>query len=156
MVKEYNFICKTEQETASLAAKIAALSQAGDVFALNGTLGMGKSVFARGFIQSLCGNIDVPSPTFTLVQTYDSNGFVIYHYDLYRLKKADEIFELGMEEAMYDGVCLIEWSERMAGYLPLKAININIAPHDNGRQISIVFPDDITEKRFVSLGCSNG
>ncbi len=155
MAKEYNFTCKTEQETASLAAKIAALSQAGDVFALNGTLGMGKSVFARGFIQSLCGNIDVPSPTFTLVQTYDTDDFVIYHYDLYRLKKADEIFELGMEEAMYEGVCLVEWSERMAGYLPLKAININIAPHDNGRQISVVFPDTVTEQRFSALDCSN-
>lgn len=156
MAKEYSFICKTEQETALLAAKVAALSQAGDVFALNGTLGMGKSVFARGFIQSLCGDVDVPSPTFTLVQTYDAADFEIYHYDLYRLKKAEEIFELGMEEAMYEGVCLIEWSERMAGYLPLKAISINIMPHDAGRRITFTFPGDATEQRFSALDCLNG
>ena len=112
---------------------------------------MGKSVFARAFIQNLCGMTDVPSPTFTLVQMYDAPDFEVYHYDLYRLKTADEIFELDIEEAMYEGVCLIEWPEKMGGYLPKKAIKIQITPKEQGRQIEILFNSEETYKRFLPL-----
>ena len=116
-----------------------------------GTLGMGKSVFARAFVQKLCGKTEVPSPTFTLVQMYDAPDFEIYHFDLYRLKSAEEIFELGIEEAMYEGVCLIEWPEKMGGYLPRKAIKINITPTAEGRQIEFIFSNRQTYDRFLSL-----
>ena len=76
------FICPDEQATADLAVKLASAAQTGDVFALYGTLGMGKSVLARAFIQSLTAVKDVPSPTFTLLQTYDAPEFVIFLYDL--------------------------------------------------------------------------
>ena len=152
-MNEYSLIfdCKTEENTKEIAASMARFCRQGDVFALNGTLGMGKSVFARAFIQSLCGEVDVPSPTFTLVQMYDTQDFCIYHYDLYRIKSAEEIFELGIEEAMYDGVCLIEWPERMKGYLPRKTINIEISPNGSGRKIEISFNDDKSYQRFSTL-----
>lgn len=145
------FICKNEDETARLGAVLSKVCRKGDVFALYGTLGMGKSVFARAFIQELCGMTDVPSPTFTLVQMYDAPDFEIYHFDLYRLKSAEEIFELGMEEALYEGVCLIEWPEKMAGYLPRKAIKIEITPDGQGRKIEMTFNDEETYNRFSGL-----
>lgn len=149
--KKLIFICNTEKETKALSKKISEICRQGDVFALYGTLGMGKSVFARAFIQNLCGMTDVPSPTFTLVQMYDAPDFEVYHYDLYRLKTADEIFELDIEEAMYEGVCLIEWPEKMGGYLPKKAIKIQITPKEQGRQIEILFNSEETYKRFLPL-----
>ena len=75
----YSYLSKTEADTVSLGQRIAKIAQKGDIFALDGTLGMGKSVFSRAFIQSLVGNTDVPSPTFTLLQTYDAPDFEIYH-----------------------------------------------------------------------------
>ena len=69
------------------------------------------------------------------VQKYETKDFDVYHFDLYRLKSPEEIFELGMEEAMYDGVCLIEWPEKMGGYLPKKSIIINIKHQPEGREI---------------------
>ena len=120
-MEKRTIICHSEDETIKLATQLARLAKAGDTFALYGTLGMGKSVFARGFIQSLTNAEEVPSPTFTLVQSYEALDFEIYHFDLYRLKSPEEIFELGMEEALYEGVCLIEWPEKMGGYLPKTA-----------------------------------
>ena len=135
------FICNTEEQTAALAEKLALKASRGDVFALFGTLGMGKSVFARAFIQKLCGKEEVPSPTFTLVQTYEAPYFDIYHFDLYRLESPDEIVELGFEEAVYDGVCLIEWPEKAGHWLPPKAFKINIVSEGSGRKITIDVPD---------------
>lgn len=149
--KKLTFICNNEKKTVELATKISKLCQQGDVFALYGTLGMGKSVFARAFIQNICGMTEVPSPTFTLVQMYDAPDFEIYHYDLYRLKSAEEIFELDIEEAMYEGVCLIEWPEKMGGYLPQKAIKVEIKPKEQGRQIDILFNNEKVYQRFLSL-----
>ena len=92
---DYIFHAFSEADTAALGELLAARAQPGDVFALYGTLGMGKSVLARAFIQKLCGGQEVPSPTFTLVQTYEAPEFDIYHFDLYRLKSPEEIFEIG-------------------------------------------------------------
>ena len=112
------FICANESETIKLGQKLADFAQCGDTFALYGTLGMGKSVLARAFVQKLTNATEVPSPTFTLVQCYEAADFDIYHFDLYRIKSPEEVFELGMEEAVYQGVCLIEWPEKMGAYLP--------------------------------------
>ena len=146
-----DFICPNIEATEKLAQKFAALAKPGDVFALFRTLGIGRSVFARAFIQSLTAAEEVPSPTFTLLQTYDAPDFEIYHYDLYRLKSAEEIFELNMEEAMACGVCLIEWPEKMGGYLPRNCIKINITPCGNGRKITLESKDEQRLARFSSL-----
>lgn len=130
---------QSELETAALAAKIAASAQNGDVFLLSGTLGAGKSVFARAFVQTLCGqDTDVPSPTFTLVQTYESGKGPLWHFDLYRLKDPDEIYEIGWEDAMADGIALVEWPERLGTHAPKNATRILIETLDaESRRISI-------------------
>ena len=137
MVYEKNFICKTEHDTKRLAEEFAKISQKGDVFALYGTLGAGKSTFSRFFIQSLCGYIDVPSPTFTLVQMYDTDDFELYHYDMYRLKKQEDAYELGIEDAFFEGVNLIEWPENIEGLLPNNSWKITISTKDSFRYFSI-------------------
>lgn len=151
MKSEFCIICKDEAETVTFAHKLAEMAQVGDVFALYGTLGMGKSVLARAFIQVLTKAEEVPSPTFTLVQSYEAPDFEIYHFDLYRLKTPEEIFELGMEEALYGGVCLIEWPEKMAGYLPKNCFSLTITPHADGRQIKITSSSDVKQLRLQAL-----
>lgn len=120
-----SYITESPRETADLAGKMAELAKPGDLYALTGDLGAGKSVFARGFIQALMPAATVPSPTFTLVQPYDTPRGPVYHFDLYRLEQAEEILELGWDDAMGEGICLIEWPERAGTLLPAKARFIN-------------------------------
>ena len=143
MVYEKSFYCKDEEDTKKLATKFAKIAKKGDVLALYGTLGAGKSTFSRYFIQSLCGNIDVPSPTFTLVQMYDTDYFTIYHYDMYRLKKQEDAFELGIEEAFYEGVNLIEWPENIENLLPKNCWKVKIETNENNRVF--VFKTSVAE-----------
>ena len=124
MSESKTWFCRTEEDTAEIGRKLASIARRGDCFALYGTLGMGKSVLCRAFIRSLADAGEVPSPTFTLVQSYPAEEFEIYHFDLYRLKSPEEIFELGMEEALCEGVCLIEWPSRIEEVLPDTCENI--------------------------------
>ena len=103
--------------TGRFAARVAALLARGDLVCLSGSLGAGKTVFARGVITTLAAKFEtpvdeVPSPTFTLVQLYDFPVFMLYHFDLYRIERADEVYELGIEDALAEGVSLIEWPDR--------------------------------------------
>ena len=141
-------ICETEADTIRLAQKFADTAKTRDVFALYGTLGMGKSVFARALIQKLCGAEDVPSPTFTLLQTYSSVKGDVYHYDLYRLKDPDEVFELGFEDSLYSGINIIEWPEKAGNWLPKDVIKIQIVPHETGRLFIIDTNSEEKEKRL--------
>ncbi len=113
-----------ETATAALARRISGLARAGDVIALTGDLGAGKTFFARAFI----GEADVPSPTFTLVQIYEprrgSPGPRIWHFDLYRLKQASEAIELDIEDAFVEGISLIEWPERLGPLLPPERLDV--------------------------------
>ena len=143
-----SFLSDSEEQTAEIASKIAKKAKKGDVFALYGTLGAGKSVFARAFIKVLTKAEDVPSPTFTLVQSYEAPDFEIYHFDLYRLKSEDEVFELGFEEAVFNGVCLIEWPEKAGCWLPKDIFKVTIDTKEKLRKICIeaLFPEK--EKRL--------
>jgi tRNA threonylcarbamoyladenosine biosynthesis protein TsaE len=115
----------TQQDLVTLAQPLAKDLRKRDVIALWGDLGVGKTTFARVLIQTLVGEeIDVPSPTFTLIQTYDSTHGEIWHCDLYRLKEPEEAFELGLEDAFHDAICLIEWPERLGNLLPQRRIDI--------------------------------
>ena len=98
----------------------------GDVLALSGGLGAGKTALARALIQAATNEADeeVPSPTFTLVQTYECPNFEIWHFDLYRLEKSNDALELGIDEAFAEAVSLIEWPERLGGYLPRRRLDI--------------------------------
>ena len=107
-------VTRSEAETAWLGEAIAVHARRGDVVALLGDIGAGKTVFARAFIRALTNpDEEVPSPTFTLLQTYDGPDCPIYHFDLYRIADADEALELGIEDAFANGISLIEWPERI-------------------------------------------
>lgn len=142
---------KSLEETRALASKIASLCRLGDVLTLCGDLGAGKSEFARAFIQSLVGQETVvPSPTFTIMEAYQAPDFVISHFDLYRLEGPEELQEIGFEEALSQGVCLIEWPERLEGY-PLTqelAIHITANPENEERTVSLQ-GDDSWMSRLV-------
>ena len=145
------FICNTEEDTIRLGQKLSSIAKKGDIFALYGTLGMGKSVLSRAFVKNLTSANEVPSPTFTLVQVYDAKDFDIYHFDLYRLKSPEEIFEIGMEEALYEGVSLIEWPEKMQGYLPKNIFRLEITSYEQGRKIKIETADVDKNLRLQKL-----
>jgi len=115
----------------SLARRLAAIAEAGDVIGLSGELGAGKTTFARAFIAAFAARAgemadEVPSPTFTLAQIYESAAGVIWHFDLYRLERAEDAFELGIEDAFADGISLIEWPERIAALLPADRLDIEL------------------------------
>lgn len=113
--------------TARLATELARLLRAGDVVALEGDLGAGKTAFARAVIRAITArDEEVPSPTFTLVQIYEAPGFDIWHFDLYRLEKPEDAFELGIEDAISDGLTLIEWPDRMGSWLPRDRLTVEL------------------------------
>lgn len=115
----------SENQTAGFAARLAQHLRPGDCLLMEGPVGTGKSFFARAAILSLLDEPeDIPSPTFTLVQTYDSPAGEIWHSDLYRLSHPDEIEELGLNEAMNDAICFIEWPDRLGSYRPENALTL--------------------------------
>jgi len=116
-----------EAATAALAARIAALARPGDVIALKGELGAGKTSFARAFIRARGGVEAVPSPTFTLVQVYELADGPIWHIDGYRLRDPEEAWELDIEDAFRDGVSLIEWPERLGPLVPARRLEITLS-----------------------------
>lgn len=125
----------TEQELHQIADKIAPQLSVGDVVALNGTLGVGKTTFVRALVQKLIGHeVDVPSPTFTLLQSYDTPNFTLYHFDFYRLKSPSEAFEIGIEDAFADGVSMIEWPDKIGSLLPKKHKSISFEILENGKR----------------------
>lgn len=117
--------------TEALAAALAERAEVPDVIALTGGLGAGKTAFARGFIRARPGGEginEVPSPTFTLVQVYELPGAPVWHFDLYRLTKPEDAWELGIEEAMTEAISLIEWPERLGSLLPKERLDIELSP----------------------------
>jgi len=117
-----------EAATAALAARLATVARPGDVIALKGELGAGKTSFARAFIRALGGVGEVPSPTFTLVQVYDLQPAPVWHFDAYRLRDPEEVWELGIEDAFADGISMIEWPERLGALLPARRLEVALAP----------------------------
>lgn len=114
---------RNEAETARLARNLGALLDPGDVLLLEGEVGAGKTYFARQLIQSMqTAPEDVPSPTFTLMQTYDTSRGEVLHADLYRLSDPDELVELGLLEAFESAICLIEWPDRLGPDAPASAL----------------------------------
>ncbi len=117
-------------ETAALGARIAASLRPGDAVALEGDLGAGKTTLARAILAALGLAEDVPSPTFTLVQRYETPRLAVSHFDLYRIEKVDEMEELGLDDALGDGAALIEWPERAGAHLPADALHVQLAVLD--------------------------
>lgn len=115
--------------TEALAARLAALLAPGDAVLLEGPLGAGKSAFARALLRAASGapTLEVPSPTFTLVQGYDLPRGMAHHFDLYRLGGAEEVLELGWDEAR-EGIVIVEWPDRLGALRPSEALTVTLAP----------------------------
>jgi tRNA threonylcarbamoyl adenosine modification protein YjeE len=137
--------------TRAFGGRLAALLHSGDVVALEGDLGAGKTELARSVIRALAGEpIPVPSPTFTLLQVYELPGLTVTHADLYRLADPGEVAELGLEEAWTDGVLLVEWPERAGDLLPAERLTVTLRHlpelSPDAREVEITGPD-----RFAAL-----
>lgn len=123
--------------TARFGTALAAYLRAGDVLLLEGPIGAGKTHFSRALIRARLGyDEDIPSPTFTLVQTYDAAPD-IWHADLYRLTHPDEAIELGLQDAFDTAICLVEWPERLGGLAPDTALTLRFTPTADGQSRSV-------------------
>ncbi|RUO99799.1 tRNA (adenosine(37)-N6)-threonylcarbamoyltransferase complex ATPase subunit type 1 TsaE [Hyphomicrobium sp.] len=153
----YSFTELTEDDVCRLAQEVAFLLQPGDTLALEGDLGAGKSTFARALIRAIAGNseLEIPSPTFTLVQSYETARFEIAHFDLYRLSDPNEIDELGLDAALARGIALIEWPSRAEGRIPLERVTLRLdeASEIDRRNISMSFNGEFATRldRFAAI-----
>jgi tRNA threonylcarbamoyladenosine biosynthesis protein TsaE len=135
------FLIKNEEEMANLAKIIANESKNHRIIGLKGTLGAGKSFFARNFINAIQEQkSEVQSPTFNLVLSYDTKIGEIFHFDLYRLKSADELENIGFFEAIKNSTCLIEWPEIAQNWLKKAAnyLEIEIAINDDEKRVILI------------------
>ena len=117
----------SEKETFELGKNLGEQAKAGQIFCLNGDLGVGKTVFTQGFAKGLGIEENVNSPTFTIIQVYEEGRIPLYHFDVYRIGDPEEMYEIGYEEYFFgEGVCHIEWSKLIDELIPEEAINIEI------------------------------
>ena len=132
------YITKDINETHNWAADFAKKLHAPVTVALHGDLGVGKSEIARTIIQTLCGaDTVVPSPTFTIVQSYENGKDKISHFDLYRVSDASELVEIGLMHAVQNDITLIEWPDIAKDFLPQDTIHLYITEFENGRKIEV-------------------
>ena len=143
MEEIYKTVCNSPEQTSEFAKKLALNLECGAILLLEGSMGAGKSVFARGIIKALGYDKAVTSPTFTLMNEYDTKP-AVYHFDLYRLEYPEQLYDIGYEEYLYsDGISIIEWPSNMDYLYPEKYILIKIE-----------CIDDTTREITVSTNCS--
>ncbi len=127
------FTTHTSEETIELGKVIGSLLKPGDVLAMTGTLAAGKTTITKGIAEALGVDDNITSPTFCLISEYSGSKMPLYHMDVYRLDGAEDFMNLGVEEMLYgNGVCIIEWSEKVQKELPKKTVFMTITPHDDG------------------------
>ena len=138
LVDSRQFALADAAATLDLGRRVGARLKAGDVVCLTGGLGAGKTTLARGAVEAWIGHAEeAPSPTYTLVQTYEGARGQLWHIDLYRLKRPEEAWELGLEDAFVDAACLIEWPERLEGQLPHDRLDIALVQDGEGRAATL-------------------
>ncbi len=132
------------EATRAFARVIAGLARPGDTIGLAGVLGAGKTTFARAFVNARAkmagaGPVEVPSPTFTLVQPYDIGGTTVHHFDLYRVDSPEDTLELGVEDAFATGISLVEWPDRLGPLMPENALLVTLlqGPGEDARKAEI-------------------
>jgi len=125
----------TETATEQLGATLALRLRPGDVVGLYGELGSGKTTLARAILRAAAGDPEliVPSPTFTLVEVYETAGPTYWHFDLYRLEAPEQVYELGWEEALAEGIVLVEWPQRLGALLP-RHLSVTLEVDGDGRR----------------------
>jgi len=145
LTKEVVFFVNNESATKAIARRLSRFLTRREVIALSGDLGSGKTFFARSLIQSCTSNNEeVLSPTFSLVQTYETSLGLVSHFDLYRIKKPEEVLEIGFDDAVADGIVLIEWPSQLGVLLPVNRIEIDIK-HGN--------TETSRQLKFCGYGC---
>ena len=133
-----NIALPDAEATLALGRRIGAGMTRGDVVCLSGNLGAGKTTLARGAVEAWTGQAqDAPSPTYTLVQTYEGAKGELWHIDLYRLKRAQDAWELGLADAFVEAACLIEWPERLEDRLPGDRLDVALASQGEGRSAAL-------------------
>ena len=136
-----DYVSHSEAETEALGRRLAAVLAPGAVVAYRGDLGMGKTAFTRGLARGLGYEGRVTSPTFTIVNEYEGGGLPLFHFDMYRLEDAGDLFDIGWEDYLdRGGVCAVEWSERISEALPEGTVTVSIARHEENedwRRITI-------------------
>jgi tRNA threonylcarbamoyladenosine biosynthesis protein TsaE len=138
-VSEVTLYLADEQAMSDFGARIARVTQGHGLIFLEGNLGMGKTTLSRGIIRGLGHVGAVKSPTFTLVEPYEIGGIRAFHFDLYRLVDPEELEFLGIRDYFDDdAMCLIEWPDKGAGFLPKPDLTITISPQDSGRSLKIL------------------
>lgn len=124
------------EETIALGEKIGSLLKPGDIIAMSGTLAAGKTTITKGIAKSLGVNDTITSPTFCLISEYEGTKMPLYHMDVYRLDSVEDFINLGVDDMLFgEGVCIIEWSEKIKSELPKNTIWMNIMPEDDGSRI---------------------
>ena len=131
------YYSKNARDTQNIAKNLAKTLSGGEVILLNGDLGAGKTTFTKGLVKGLGSKKTVVSPTFTIMHSYDDTRIPVYHFDMYRIADEDELYELGLEEYLYEnGVAVIEWNK--FSRLPEKTVTVNIVlKGGNEREIEI-------------------
>jgi len=138
-VSEVTLYLADEEAMTALGARIAQITQGHGLIFLEGNLGMGKTTLSRGIIRGLGHVGAVKSPTFTLVEPYEIGDIRAFHFDLYRLVDPEELEFLGIRDYFEDdALCLIEWPDKGAGFLPKPDLTITISPQDSGRSLNIL------------------
>ncbi|HEV2363116.1 MAG TPA: tRNA (adenosine(37)-N6)-threonylcarbamoyltransferase complex ATPase subunit type 1 TsaE [Caulobacteraceae bacterium] len=145
-----HFRLDSEAATGRLGAAIGKVLERGEAVCLFGPLGAGKSVLARGLIRVLCpGEQEAPSPTFTLVQFYEG-PLRLAHFDLFRLERPEEAFEIGLEEALEHGAAIIEWADRLGHRLPSERLEVELAFEGEAR-LAMLTPAGAWEGRPIEV-----
>ena len=148
------FHLSSPEQTTALAHALAPRLRSGDVILLSGPVGAGKSHFARSLILALLDTPeDVPSPTYTLVQTYPGRSGEIWHSDLYRLSDTSEVEELGLLDAFDNAICLVEWPDRLGDLAPSTALTLDFAPglDEETRHLALSWSDPRWTARLEDL-----
>lgn len=137
-VKMYSVEINSAAEMIAFGVKCARCIHAGQVIFLRGDLGAGKTTLAKGLLSGWGYTSMVTSPTFTLLESYDLNTVTVHHFDLYRMESGDELEMIGARELFNpSSICLIEWPDKAAGFLPTPDVLFTIEHHKQGRRIKI-------------------
>ena len=137
--KMYKILSDSVEKTMEIANKLAYLLKIGDIIVLNGDLGSGKTYFVKGIVNHYMDSNSVSSPTFTIVNEYDTNP-PIYHFDVYRLEKSEEFLNIGGEEYLYNGISLIEWGEKIKDVLPHEYLEVQFSKLDGDNRELLFIP----------------
>jgi len=135
----FSLFLADEAATERLGARLATRLRPRDVVALEGELGTGKTTLARALLRAASGRpaLIVPSPTFTLVEVYETPRGTFWHFDLYRLESPEQAFELGWEEARAEGIVLVEWAERLGPLMPASRLAVTLSLDGDGRRATL-------------------